>query len=67
MTVSIKRVRFTECPNCRTPIQCRRQLQIGQIVICPDCYAELEVQQLKPLQLSWTFYDCAHKYVGIDD
>ena len=40
----------TQCPECigAIPLQ---QAELGEIVVCGDCGAELELRSLQPLQL----------------
>ena len=40
----------TECPECigSIPLQ---QAELGEIIVCGDCGAELELRSLQPLQL----------------
>jgi lysine biosynthesis protein LysW len=64
-----------ECPDCETTIRFHRPLRVGQIVICPECEADLEVRQLNPLELYWAFeyedeydqYDDYDEYEDFDD
>jgi alpha-aminoadipate/glutamate carrier protein LysW len=39
----------TECPECVAPISFASAPLVGEIVVCPDCGAELEVVALDPL------------------
>jgi len=40
----------TECPECIGVIPLK-QAELGEIVVCGDCGAELELRSLQPLQL----------------
>ena len=51
------KVMVAECPDCETNIRFHRPLKLGQIVICPECEADLMVRQLNPLELYWAFDD----------
>lgn len=53
MENSTFKVAVAECPECEISIRFRRQMNLGQIVICPECDTELKVSQLYPLELSW--------------
>ena len=41
------------CPECNHALDVAHNLEIGQIVTCPDCWAKLEIISLYPLQLKW--------------
>lgn len=53
------KVLVAECPDCETIIRFHGPLKLGQIVICPECEADLEVRKLDPLELYWAFDDDA--------
>lgn len=57
MAKTVQKVEVAECPECETNIRFHRPLKIGQVVICPECDAELEVQNVNPLELYWAFDD----------
>jgi alpha-aminoadipate carrier protein LysW len=40
------------CPECDATITLGADIVEGEIVVCPDCAAELEVTGLNPLELS---------------
>lgn len=42
----------SECPECAGHITARPNLEVGEILACPDCGAKLEVKSLAPLQLA---------------
>lgn len=72
MGSSKSKVMVAECPDCETTIRFHRPLRVGQIVICPECEADLEVRQLNPLELYWAFeyeddYDQIDDYDDYDD
>ncbi len=40
-----------ECIVCGGEIQANQDLEIGELIICPDCGTELEVVSLDPITL----------------
>ena len=40
-----------ECPECFAELDLGSGLEEGEIIVCPDCGAELEVLSLQPLTL----------------
>ena len=62
MAKSNHKVAIAECPECETNIRFHKPLKVGQIVICPECEERLEVRQLNPLELDWTFDDYDDDY-----
>jgi alpha-aminoadipate carrier protein LysW len=40
-----------ECPECFAELDLESGLEEGEIIVCPDCGAELEVLGLQPLTL----------------
>ncbi len=40
----------TECPECIGAIPLQKA-ELGEIIVCGDCGAELELRSLQPLQL----------------
>jgi len=38
-----------ECPECAADLALAADVEEGEIVVCPDCGAELEVMSLDPL------------------
>ena len=40
-----------ECPECGAMIEMPNDTEVGEIVECPDCTAELEVMGIEPLRL----------------
>lgn len=45
------------CPECTEEISFPRPLRLGQIIKCPECYAELQVVSSIPLELMSTVDD----------
>lgn len=39
------------CPECEALIPLPGNVQLGEILVCPECGAELEVTSLKPMVL----------------
>ena len=46
-----------ECISCGNQITIKGEAQMGMMVTCPKCNAELEVVWLDPLELDWPFED----------
>lgn len=42
---------MVECPECAANLDLPSDVQVGEIVVCPDCGVELEVIGLDPVQL----------------
>jgi len=42
------------CPDCDEQIVLNR-VTVGQMVTCPHCDAELQVINVDPLELDWTY------------
>lgn len=57
MGKSTSKVMVAECPECETRIRFHRPVRVGQLVICPECEADLEVRQVNPVELDWAFKD----------
>lgn len=36
------------CPECKNPVELSSDDEVGDVVICPNCGAELEVTNLTP-------------------
>jgi alpha-aminoadipate carrier protein LysW len=45
------------CLGCGTEIVFKKTPQMGAMMVCPECGAELEVVWLDPLELDWPFID----------
>ncbi len=45
------------CPTCDTRIRFQHGLKQYQVVKCPECGTELEVEREFPLKLSWAMED----------
>lgn len=55
------------CPDCGRKIELRRQLKVGEELVCPHCGAELEVVNLEPVELDWAYLDPATDKDDWDD
>jgi alpha-aminoadipate carrier protein LysW len=42
---------MVECPKCAAGIDLAPDVEEGEIVVCPDCGAELEVTSVNPVTL----------------
>lgn len=40
------------CKDCNDPIQIEKEVQVGEIIECPNCGAEMEVVNLEPIEVS---------------
>lgn len=40
-----------ECPECAAALDLAPDVEVGEIVVCPDCGVELEVISLDPISL----------------
>jgi lysine biosynthesis protein LysW len=52
------------CPACQITIRFDQMPELGLMMVCPECEAELEVMQLQPLKLRWADED---DYDDFDD
>ncbi len=43
---------MAECPECAATIELDDQMEVGEIVVCPDCGVELEIVSLNPVQFA---------------
>ncbi|MGA2820806.1 MAG: lysine biosynthesis protein LysW [Anaerolineales bacterium] len=41
-----------QCPECEAEVKAAEPVQLGEIMVCPDCGSELEVTTLEPLALA---------------
>ena len=41
------------CPECSADVRLRKVTQLGQLLTCRSCNAQLEVANLAPLELDW--------------
>jgi lysine biosynthesis protein LysW len=62
MADSIKKIQVAICPACGAKIDFTKPLYLDQLVTCRECETELQVYQLNPLKLDWTFDDYADDY-----
>ena len=44
---------LAECPECDGRLRFRKNLKIGELILCPECEVTLEVVSIKPLELGW--------------
>lgn len=40
------------CKDCNEPIEIEKELEMGEIIECENCGAEMEVINLEPLEIS---------------
>lgn len=60
-----------KCPMCSASVSVPSKVKQGDIVFCEACDAELEVVNLKPLELDWPLdgeeFEFAYEDYGDDD
>jgi alpha-aminoadipate carrier protein LysW len=44
--------KMAECPECAVSIELRTGMELGELLVCPDCGVELEVVSLDPITLA---------------
>ncbi|KAA3665193.1 MAG: lysine biosynthesis protein LysW [Chloroflexi bacterium] len=62
MAELVKKVHVARCPACGVKINFNKPPFLDQAVTCPECETELQVYQLNPLKLDWTFDDYCDDY-----
>jgi DNA-directed RNA polymerase subunit RPC12/RpoP len=49
---------IVDCPDCGEDILLRGKIALGLKVVCPNCSADLEVIDVDPVELDWSYdYD----------
>lgn len=43
---------MTKCPECDAAVEIKKDAVKGEIVVCSDCGAELEIRNTMPMQLA---------------
>jgi alpha-aminoadipate/glutamate carrier protein LysW len=43
---------MTNCPECDAQVPIAADVRVGEIVVCSDCQAELEIMGLNPPELA---------------
>lgn len=43
---------MSSCPECDTRIHVTEEVEVGQIVLCPDCQVPLEITSHEPVALT---------------
>ena len=46
-----------ECPDCGEQIALWNDIEVGELVGCRECGAELQVVRTRPLELDWIYDD----------
>ena len=44
-------MKTTHCPECEAEITAEPDVELGEILVCPDCGVDLEVTGLEPFTL----------------
>ena len=42
---------MVECPECAAELDLAPNVEVGEILVCPDCGVELEVMSVDPITL----------------
>ncbi|MCS7177898.1 MAG: lysine biosynthesis protein LysW [Anaerolineae bacterium] len=42
---------MAQCPECAAELNLASGVEVGEIILCPDCGVELEVRSLNPIVL----------------
>ncbi len=42
---------MVECPECAAEVELADDVELGEILVCPDCGVELEVIELHPVKV----------------
>lgn len=45
------------CPDCEEEIQLEADIELGEKITCPECWADLKVVSLNPVRLAWDLED----------
>ena len=53
MAKSTPKVTIVECPTCASDIRIIKSPKVGQIVTCAECYDEMRVSQLNPVEIEY--------------
>lgn len=43
------------CPSCEGEIELSEKIELGQLVRCPNCYDDLKIVELHPIELDWPY------------
>ena len=55
------------CPECDARITLRKEPELGQRLVCPECDEPLEVVELDPLELDWAYDEDEDEEEAWDD
>ena len=44
------------CPNCKARVKLYKEVEIGDIIICPNCSEDLEISNLSPQKVKLVTY-----------
>jgi alpha-aminoadipate/glutamate carrier protein LysW len=47
-----KMIKSVICKDCDEPIELNREIEVGEVLECENCGAEMEVISLEPLEIS---------------
>ena len=46
---------MARCPSCDSRIYFERRPDTGEIIVCPECEASLEIMRNNPIRLDWAY------------
>ena len=46
---------MARCPECDSRIYFERRPDAGEIIVCPECEASLEIIRTNPIRLDWAY------------
>jgi lysine biosynthesis protein LysW len=55
--MTISGVTLADCPECSVRLRFHKPLNVGQLVVCPECDETLNVVSVRPLELRWADED----------
>lgn len=50
-----KNIAVARCPECDSRLYFERRLDVGEVIVCPECETSLEVLSTNPLRLDWAY------------
>ena len=62
-----KKLQLGACPECDADIRFSKAPFLGQKKTCPNCYADLIVLSLHPIEMDWEFDYDSYEYENYED